>query len=340
MRMNMEKLSVCYASSDEFAIHTGISLFSLLENNDGIIDEVYILDYGILGENKARLRDMCTQHHAGCTFIFSKDKLIELGEKTGIKNFRNSYATYSRAFLDKLLPNSVDKLLYIDSDTVVIGSIAPLMDIDMSEKVIAGCANSTFYGIRKDGKDRKKELNLLSGNKLYLHCGVLLYSLENWRKMKCTETIMEVAPKLKEMPYADQTVINNALSDSMFQIFPLNYDASLHNYCDEFNLMQYRGGNWYSDEEIYDALKHPVIIHYCGGALQRPWFTECQSRLKSHYYKYKMMTPWRDVPLNESNLFTNQPDKKKKLKNTLLKWAMNSNSLLIARMLSKASYYI
>lgn len=329
----MKKLSVCYATSDEFTIHTGISLLSLLDNNQDIVEHVFVLDYGMTNSSKEQLNSICDQYCVDCRFIWAKDRLLEIGKKTGIKDFRESFATYSRAFIDLLLPEDVDKVLYIDSDTVVIGSVAPIMDIDMTGKVICGCINSAFYGHRKDKKDRAAELDcLISKNRIYIQCGVLWYSLENWRKFGCTQCIIETTNLIEKYPYADQTLINNALSDNLFQCMPLKYNLTKHTHCDRYNVVIYRGGNFFSESEILDALHFPVIIHYCGAPISRPWYDVCCSRRKQHYLDYKKMSPWKDVPLQ--TVTCNKKGWKDKARDKLTIWSMKTNCYALTRVLS------
>ena len=331
------KIDICYASSDEFAIHTGISLLSLLDNNPGRIGNAYILDYGILDNNKQNLMGICEKYGVTCTFVRSKEILTEFGQKTGIQNFRNSFATYSRAFLDQLLPESADKVLYIDSDTVAKGSIAELCDYDMTDKVIVGCANSGFYGIRKDQKDRNADLDVLTGNKLYIQCGVIMYSLANWRKFGCHEMIMATAPKLKAMPFADQTLINNAIPEKHFGIYSQKYNLTNHAYCKKRSAQRMMAGGWYSKEEAYDALNNAVIIHFAGGPLQRPWYTDNGSRYTKWYLKYKALSPWKDVPLIDRKAYQNIKGFRAELKDLLRLRAMRTNSYFLSRVYGKIS---
>lgn len=332
---NDKKISVCYASSDEFAIHTGISLLSLLDNNQGNIDNAFILDYGILEDNRNRLLSICEKYGVNCTFVPSKDILTEIGEKTGIKNFRNSFATYSRAFLDKLLPESVDRVLYIDSDTACNGSIKELCDYDMTGKVIVGCACSGLYGIRKDKKDRHADLDVLTGNKLYIQCGVIMYSLKNWRNANCHKMIMETAPKLEKFPFADQTLINNSIPDKYFGIYSQKYNLTSHVYCKKRSSVRMTAGGFYTKEETYEALNNPSIVHYAGGPIKRPWYTHCGSRYKDWYLKYKALSPWKDVPLINRRELENIKGFKAKLKDKLTLASMKTNSYFLSRIFGK-----
>ncbi len=332
-----KKLDVCYASSDEFAIHTGISLLSLLDNNQGTIGNVYILDYGILDENKERLSGICQKYNVSCNFVPSKDILVEIGQKTGIKNFRDSYATYSRAFIDQLLPENVDRVLYIDSDTAANGSVAELCDYDMTGKVIVGCANSGFYGTRKDKKDRNKDLNVLTGNKLYIQCGIIMYSLKNWRQENCHEMIIKTCPKLDKLPFADQTLINNSIPDKFFGTYSQKYNLTAHTYCKKRSAKRMMAGGWYTKEQVYDALENTVIVHFAGGPIQRPWYTNSGSRYKEWYLKYKALSPWKDVPLIDRRHIENIKSARSKTKDSLRLLSMRTNSYVLSRIYGKIS---
>ena len=50
-------------------------------------------------------------------YLFVTRKLNTIKERLGIASFRSSLATYSRAFIDQIIPDNVCRLLYIDSDT-------------------------------------------------------------------------------------------------------------------------------------------------------------------------------------------------------------------------------
>ncbi len=329
----MKKIDICYASSDEFTIHTGISLLSLLDNNRGGIGRAFFLDYGMTEASQGKLRAICEEYGVECVFIWAKDKLIEIGEQTGIKNFRDSFATYSRAFIDLLMPEDVDTFLYVDSDTAVGGSLAPLAEIDMTDKVICGCAGAAFYGHRKDKKDRHPELDrLLTKNSFYIQCGVLWYSLNNWRRFHCRELIMEATKHIEQYPFADQTLINNALPDRYFGQMPLKYNLTRHNGCDKIALTAYQCGGFYEKEEILEATHHPVLVHYCGGPMQRPWYEGCLSRQKGLYLRYKERSVWRDVPLLEMK----KPKTfKEKMGHRLMVFSANTDHYVLHRIASK-----
>ena len=96
-------------------------------------------------------------------------------------------------------------------------------------------------------------------------------------------------------------------------------------------------GGWYTREQVYDALKNPVIVHYAGGAIQRPWFTNCGSRYIDWYLKYKVLSPWKDVPLINRRKLENIKGFRLKTKDRLRLMSMRAETVLMSRILGKLS---
>lgn len=295
-------LYVCYATSDFYARETGISLTGFFENNkDYEPDILFILDYGILPHNKELLDSIAHKYGKELKYIPAKEILATLQEDLNIKDFRGSLATYSRAFIDKIMPKYVDRLLYIDSDTVVTGSISELKDFEMMSQCMAGIFSPIYTKAIADGR-----LQLISGNSHYYGCGVVLFNLHNWRQQGCHDKIVKMLYNKKDLPCADQTLINNALPETCFKKLPLKYNYTSHIYSDRFERRLLRNCNCYSDQEITEAINTPAVTHYPGRPIDRPWFTDCSSRRRTEYLKYKALTPWKDVPLNPNPKTSNE----------------------------------
>ena len=295
----MGKLYACYATSDYYARETGISMIGFFENNpDYEPDEFFILDYGVLDENKMKLDGIAAKYGKKITYLPAKQILEEIQSKLNLKDFRGSLATYSRAFIDKIMPQYVERLLYIDSDTVVIGSISELKSFAMGNACIAGIISSGF-----SHQIKHKKLKLYSNNSLYYGCGIVLYDLQNWRSRGCFEKIKEMLNIKKEYPCADQTLINNSLEESCFKKLPLKYNYTTHTVSVAFENGILKRDGFYTSKEIYIAKNHPVVIHYPGSPLTRPWFEGCQSRKKEEYYQIKQMSPWSTDKLYDSSIY-------------------------------------
>lgn len=289
---------VCYASSDLFAEPAGISIVSLLENvKDNTITEIFLLDYGLSEESIARFREIENSYGVKITLIRSKEIIESERDNLGLSDFSGSMATYSRAFIDLIIPEYVDKLLYIDADTIVCDDVSDVFNIELNECVMAGIVGINQYAPLLTNKVWiNPELQLINHNSTYFACGVVLYSLNNWRKSDCRRMICSACSKISEYPYADQTLINNAIPEKLIYRLPAKYNSWLHELpacCAREELL--RGGKL-SEPEIIDAISNPVIHHY-KGEYYRPWYYESLSRANDVFLKYKSISPWKDVPL-------------------------------------------
>ena len=287
---NNRKLNICYASSNEYAPYTGISLFSCLENNADIVDKVFILSFGIDDDNKEKLRSVVENHYCEFVFIEAIPILKPVFERINLDTFRGSYATFSRAFISYLIPEGVEKLLYIDSDTVVDGSVKDIAAIDMysPDKVYAAVVGTNHYTVNNP------EIILDNGNKTYFQAGVMFFNLINWRKFKCSEQIEEyVSSHASSYRNADQTVINNVIEEKYVEPLHPKYNYWGHIYRGSRLWYQMRLGGFWPDNTIKEAMEAPVVIHYKGYVVH-PWRKGSVSSLADRYQFYKKRSPWKD----------------------------------------------
>ncbi len=129
----MDKVAnIAYSFDDNYAKYAGVSLLSLLENNQNIEKiAVYIIGENLSLESVKKLQNIANDFKREITFIDIIDILPDLG---AIPSFGKS--AYGRLFLSSYL--NIDKILYFDSDTIVTGSIKDLLNINMDTTLVAG----------------------------------------------------------------------------------------------------------------------------------------------------------------------------------------------------------
>ena len=95
-----------------------------------------------------------------------------------------SPVTYARLLLPELLPDTVEKVLYLDSDVIICDDIGPLWDVDIAGVTLAAVRDrtpesrfaSSLRGIRSH-----RELGLAPELPAF-NSGVLLLNLKRWRE--------------------------------------------------------------------------------------------------------------------------------------------------------------
>jgi lipopolysaccharide biosynthesis glycosyltransferase len=136
-------MDVVYASDDGYAFYLGVSLYSLLKNNRADFDEIkiFILDTGIKLENKEKLEKLCLDFNRKIYFY----DVGEIEKKLGLSIKSNlPLGAYSRLFVSSLLDDDISKVIYLDSDSLVVGSFKEIWNCDISDYYCAGVLDNTM----------------------------------------------------------------------------------------------------------------------------------------------------------------------------------------------------
>lgn len=283
MRMN-----ISYASSNEFIRHTATSIYSLLDNNKDIEEiTVYLLSNQIRKDNIKRINNIVKKFNRELIIIDSSDinKKLNFSINTGLNNI----TTLTRLFLGCLLPETVDKILHIDCDTVVIGSLRELWSLDMKSYALAAV-------IEPITTDNIKAHIGLEKDDIYFNAGVFMANLSIWRNKKILEKFLCFYKKYNgNLFYCDQDIINGVLKGSIIPINP-KYNFIGYYYQYPYYALKYfqKDSYFYSKNKIRKAIKNPIIIHYAGE--DRPWKNKNRHPYRKYYEKYLSKTPWRNTP--------------------------------------------
>ena len=180
-----------------------------------------------------------------------------------------------RILLPHYLPSIVEKVLFLDADTLVLGELRELFSIDMEKCAVAGCLDPLHFTAdtyTRLGYD--PELG-------YINAGALLINLDLWRKMCLTDEIIHyVRGHEVIIKYKDQDSINYVCRKNK-KLLPLKYGM----------MDCFLSDNWpwpdiYS-EELKECRLHPGIIHFAGNA---PWAKEfCHRPFHDDWHRYNLM---------------------------------------------------
>ena len=177
-----------------------------------------------------------------------------------------------------ILPDDVEKVLYLDCDIVVLGDISEFWNTDLS-----GCGAACIEDIGKDEDERYERLHY-DRSYSYFNAGVLLINLDYWREHKVDKQCVKYFQTYPErILFNDQDLLNVVLhKDKVFVPLKWNMQDGFYRYG-----MDKKVADWNSFRE---ELLHPVILHYTN---KKPWNYDSMHPLRSEYYKYLDMTPWQ-----------------------------------------------
>lgn len=300
----MKVLNCAYSFMDNYAQHAGLSILSLFDNNKEADEiNVYILDNQISETNRNRLESLASEYGRKVIFV----NLEKISEKMDV-NTHFCRSTYGKLFLAQI--KDVDLMLTFDCDTIVTGSLLPLLDVDMTDTLFAGVQDTVNpYFVHRIG---------LTDNDRYLNCGgVILLNLKLWRAMGTEQQCIDYVMKFDgNPPFVDQGTINHVCKDKK-KVLPPEYNLINPMFMFSVDKIKrlFKMKTYYTQEEIERAKVAPKVIHYTGELYNRPWFSNCDHPLKHIYLDYLEKSPWKD----------NQPTYKQMSMNCRIqKWIYNN----------------
>ncbi|GAA0139062.1 hypothetical protein Leryth_006286 [Lithospermum erythrorhizon] len=102
---------------------------------------------------------------------------------------------YARIYIPDILPDDVERVIYLDSDVIVVDDIAKLWEVDLGGKVLGApeyChANFTRYFTETFWNDRNFTRTFEGRNPCYFNTGVMVVDVDKWRKSGSTEKVEE-----------------------------------------------------------------------------------------------------------------------------------------------------
>ncbi len=287
-------LNVTYHSSDLFAPVLATSLASLFENNKSFDEiHVYIFEYPMNADSKSKLNALADKYGRNLHYILMPD--INKIENLGLAEVKHAgwfFYSYMKLYLDNLLPESVEKVLYLDSDILVVGDLTELWEMDLKGYVAAGvidCLGEKYYDVLG-----------LSKNSYYCNSGMILENLKAWREKKIGDRVREYCKKNGGYVFfMEQTAFNAAVQGDILILHPKYNMYTMMELITYKELMKLRKvQRYYSKEEIDEAVANPVIIHLTNTFMipNRAWYEGSRHPRTAEYLKYKALTPWKDEP--------------------------------------------
>lgn len=307
-------INIMYAADDNYAEIMGVSILSLIEHNINENLRFFLIEDKISKKNRDRLREMIEAYKKQVVFIQKPDIRKRLGVE--LKTLRWSDSAYSRLFLKELFSDysEVEKLLYLDCDTMIVGKIKPLWETDIEETLGAACLEC-MSNMHKKIIGAKKKDN-------YVNTGMLLLNVKRWIEEDIENLLSDFIRKYNgKTEYVDQGVINGTISNR-FKLISPRYNLTALAYDFTYEEMQiYRKPQFgYSKEEWEDAIKNPVVVHFTTSFLSiRPWFEGSRHPYAKEWKEVHDRTLWKEETYRKLKNRESR-DKKERLYYKLPRW--------------------
>lgn len=246
-----------------------VMIHSLLHNNRQV-DEIFLLTQGAAGDIE-RIGEVCSSF--GVPLRVINPTVGALGDAPGKIHGQRTEAMYYRLQADRLLPESVDRVLYLDADLIVRKNLQALWD-ELPENCYLAAA--TLHSSMKD----KAFVDGFGGR--YFNSGVMVLNLKLWRRdgisAACARFVLEHPEQIR---FHDQCVLNHVCRPWHEVGITWNFNRSVGSR---------RAHIWGLTAGQFEAIgADPAIVHYIGA--DKPWRRPRSEALplESEFFRYQDM---------------------------------------------------
>lgn len=298
-------MEVIYASDNNYFPYIYVGIQTLLETNAQRDIHINYIFQNVSDKNLQFLEELGNRFgHKINSFEF---EMPDVYEKLPSYQGTGSKTTYAKFLFASMFPHE-DKVLFLDPDTIVLRSIQYLIDLDLKDYLIAG-VTECLPSYHKDAANMDQRDQYING-------GMVLCNLKKWREEKFEEKALERLADISKNFNYDQGIINEMCAGRIMVLDPC-YNALAEVFAfqsAEKIKKRYNFETYYSQEQIEEAYKHPVIIHYTEFLYNKPLSKFC-----THPYADYFWNKLKDSPLNYK-----LSEKHLDLKHRLRKWMLDN----------------
>lgn len=265
----MNCIPIVFSINDKFAKFASVAIQSIIENASPKNQyNIYIFYIDMLECNIKKLENQKKEN--------VEIKCIDINKYIDKKNFYEigdyTYEIYFRYYISKIL-KQYEKVIYLDSDIIVLDDIAKLYIENIGEKVIAAVTDFEHY-MNKKNTD--------------FNSGVLIINTKKFEEMKIRQKCIELI-RLKKYNFPDQDALNEICKNDICILNPkYNYQVSLA-YYHKFkqNIKKSNLKKLFNED--------PIIIHF--SYITKPIYN-IFSKYNNEFWKYAKNTPYISDLLN------------------------------------------
>ena len=205
MHDGLDAIKVVFATDDKYIPFLAVAIESLVDNSSKYnYYSIKILHTDVSKENKKKIEKYETEN-VSIEFVDLNYYIEKVKDKLYTRDYYTN-TTYFRLFLPELYPQ-YNKVLYLDSDIVILDDIAKLYNINMGDNLVAAAPDDIIQS-NKVFQDYVEKVVGVSDYKHYFNAGVLLMNLDQLRKFNFQEKFVYLyAPLCAPRPQFYSTAV-------------------------------------------------------------------------------------------------------------------------------------
>lgn len=266
--MNPTTMNILVTLDENYIPYLNVMLSSLLRSNPDEQFSVYLLHSAVREQALVKTRRILGDR-GELTAIQVSDAGLENAPTTS----RYPFEIYYRIFAARYLPQHLDRVLYLDPDLIVNGSLKRLYTMHMRDYYFAAASHigPVLQKLNEVRLDMKEESP-------YINSGVMLMNLEILRKEQRFQDVFEFIERKKSvLILPDQDIISSLYGDRIYTLNAFRYNMT--------EALYQRHAPFEQDFNLDWVRKHSLIIHYCGR--NKPWKEPYLGKLDVFYQEAK-----------------------------------------------------
>lgn len=270
-------VNIAYMSDRKYLPYMMVSINSAIENkNEKTKYNIYVIAKDFNQEDIEKIKQI-EQEKVKINIITAREKTLDYSHLGRFSSFKTAM---QKIFLPDYLKD-IDKVLYLDSDTIVQKDLSKLYNTNMRNIYIAATKDGLMYQY----PEHIKEVGLEWRN-FYFNSGIMLLNLKEMRQNNLVDKSIQYFNNHNEV-FADQDILNVVTKDKVKEI---SYRYNVNSTFFEEESASFLS-NFFKEKvpqtsrEVYDDA---VILHFAGHKPWTEWFNH--SYLKPLWYEYANRT--------------------------------------------------
>lgn len=267
----MKKINILMAVNREYLKHLCAVICSISRNCKCAI-ELYLMHSNLKSSDIQYLKKLSNRLCNVNLYEIRMDVDFLKGAKV-LNHF--TIEMYYRIFASDFLPRSIDRILWLDADTIVLKDLTSFFFMDMQGRSIVCCGHrekskgdftSNYNGTIRLGL--KKE-------EIYFNSGVLLMNLKKIRNNFNSSDVLElIYKKSSVLENPDQDILNLLYVNDKLVVDWRLYNFQIHY-------------DWEYEDEKSFLENNTLIIHYVGPC--KPWNYTSNHFSYMYYWEYYLL---------------------------------------------------
>jgi lipopolysaccharide biosynthesis glycosyltransferase len=271
---NVPALDVALAFDAGYAPYAQVALESLLDAEEKQIEPARIRVWLVVADDVSQqTRDGVIRQigeRATIGFLSAGNRLAGIPGSRYRQVAHLTNAMYLRLVLPELVPDDIGRIVYLDSDVLCVGSLAPLIGWDLRGKPLGAVRDAFTRRIVDSGGMPGIQAGVHDPQAHYFNSGVLVIDAPAWRAADLTGACLSYLQKhATELRFPDQDALNYVAYGNWLRL-PKEYNHQMA---------------WRLETEAGARLTDAVVLHPVG--LSKPWSKRFPpgdlKRLYEHY---------------------------------------------------------